>query len=148
MLTNRPVIFHASAKAIALCVWPWVILFAVLLNLCVERFSIDITALAIEIATSVIAVPILSIRASRRYPYELSSAGIRAYTCWGKRRFIPWHEIKAVRPLSLINVSYLRLYGPAPSKPLWLAVFMPKTSEFKATLTQLAPINSPILAYL
>ena len=143
-----PAIFHSSAKAVVLFAGPLGVILGVLLVFIDEGLKVDVSDLAIGIAGGVVAVVVQSFLACRRYTIELSEAGIRAYSFWGKRRFIKWQEIEAVRPFTLLNLRYLRLYGPQPSKPLWLAIFIPNPSAFRDAITRLAPINCPVLDHI
>ena len=148
MNSSNPAIFHSSAKSVILTAGPLGIALGVSACLIQDSLKTDVRALAFGVVAGIITVVVLSLLACRFYTIELSESGIRAYSFWGRRRFIRWSEIETIRPFSLINLRYLRLYGSPPSKPLWMAIFIPNLSAFKEMVTKFAPKDSPILTFL
>ena len=144
----RPTVFHPSAKSVIFFAGPLAVLLGVMLIVIDDGLNVDVAALGIAVTGGVAVVIMLSFLASRLYTIELGEAGIRAHSFWGKRRFIHWHEIESVRPFSLLNLRYLRLYGPPPSKPVWMAAFIANPSSFREAMSNLAPKDSPVLAHL
>jgi hypothetical protein len=77
-----------------------------------------------------------------------SSDGIYGHLFWGVRRFIRWQDIASVRRFSLLKLPWIRIYSGVDGKVTWLPLFQSRPFEFRQTIKEFAPFNSPILTQL
>jgi hypothetical protein len=82
------------------------------------------------------------------FPAWISSDGIYGHSFWGVRRFIRWQDIASVRRFSLLKLPWIRIYSNVDGKVTWLPLFQARPFEFRQTLKEYAPLNSPILIQL
>jgi len=81
------------------------------------------------------------------FPDGFSAAGVFSHSCWGRRRFVAWHDIVMVRPFSFYNLKYLRIYAQ-DGKVAWLALFQSQGTGFRQEIRKFAPPDSPLLKHL
>lgn len=78
-------------------------------------------------------------------PVRLSSDGIYGHSFWGKKRFVRWQEVRAVKPIRILNLRFLRIYSTGNGKVTWLPLFQARKAEFIQEIQRLAPGDNPVL---
>ena len=81
------------------------------------------------------------------FPTGISARGVSGYSFWGFKRLIGWDQIASVRPLTMANLRWLRLYSAVDGKVTYLALFPSKAALFKSELQRVAPPECPIFKY-
>ena len=108
-----------------------------------EREPFNLPALKAAGVFCLVYAWIASWAISRIWPVAVSSDGLFGPSFSGKHVFIRWSDISAVRPLRLVNLPYLRIYGQG--KVIWLPLFQSHLSEFRQEVHRLAPTENPVL---
>lgn len=57
--------------------------------------------------------------------------GIWGRTFWGRKRFLRWDEMRAVRRTGLWPFRFLRVFTGGPRPPLWLPLFTKRREELR-----------------
>ena len=116
--------------------------------LLIDGLNFDRIALAVASAA---AIPIALVAAwslSFLFPDALSPEGVYGHSFWGRRNFVRWQDITAVRSLRILNLRWLRVYSTIESKTTWLGLFQARRVEFRQEVQRLAPPGSPVLTCL
>ncbi len=116
--------------------------------LILEGLGFDRHALAAGSASVPVSSLVLAWLLSILYPASFSAEGVYGHSFWGRRRFVRWQDVVAVRAFSLLNLRWLRIYATGESQVTWLALFQSHKSEFREEIQRLAPPDSLVFNHL
>jgi len=82
------------------------------------------------------------------FPNKLGPSGVDGHSFWGVRRFIRWQDIQRASPFRYLGFKFLRLYPGGGRGATWIAFSQARQKEFEEEIRKLAPLESPIRAFL
>jgi len=99
--------------------------------------------LFVKVLLIVAVVTFVVVRAVR-----VSALGIESTTAFGFPRKLAWRDITRTRPFSLLGLKCVRLYDAIGKRPIWLPIFLNRSSEFAQLVKSLEPEEGLLTQYL
>lgn len=76
---------------------------------------------------------------SSRFKYEVTENGIGGKGLIGSSRFARWEDLSYVKPISVGNLSFIRIVTTDGKLPVWLPIFMDNNGKLGGTILRWAP---------
>lgn len=98
--------------------------------------------LAWSVGATMVILLALTAGLALAFPISVSADGIRCFDFWGRYLVFRWSEIHRASPVSFCGLTYLRLYSPAATRPMWLPLFLGRAEQFRDYVSSVAPEKS------
>lgn len=76
---------------------------------------------------------------NRYFRYTVSQEGVQVDYLTGQKRTLPWAEIESVRPITVGNLHYLRIYTRTKDATVWLPLFVRSQQHLDEVIPHFAP---------
>ncbi|MBS0205012.1 MAG: hypothetical protein JSS49_19060 [Planctomycetes bacterium] len=70
--------------------------------------------------------------------------GLLGQDCWGRRCWITWTSVSRVARINIVGLRYLKIYGDAGSRVLWMPEFLARRLECDNVILALVPQDHPL----
>jgi hypothetical protein len=79
---------------------------------------------------------------------KVGANGIRGFDVFGRKRFMRWDDIGAVRAINLGGLKYLRAFSADGHRPIWLPLFLENRRAFEEGVIAAAPDRNVLRDFL
>lgn len=84
----------------------------------------------------------------RLFAVRVHELGLHGHDPWGRKLAVPFAQMGAITPVSLLGLHYLRIATPDQKRTLWLPRFIKERESFDRLVAQQAGAAHPLVAAL